>query len=202
MIYVLQCSATGRIKIGKTNDLATRLVAHRAASPTELLLLGTIEDDVTTESDLHSRCSPDRIRGKCGREWFYNGPSTQRVLREYKLTTPSVVVPDAFGVPGGQPFVQPTKRVCSDCGGRFDPEEMSADSPRRVRPLPGYERFFDPCLRCEGAQNAEFEKWYAAELAHLTAEEEAGRGHRWDGKDWVPVAEFEARRAEETMWPS
>jgi hypothetical protein len=70
-VYFIQAVPDGLIKIGKANCVHTRLKELRCASPNELKLLATIEDDdPKAEAKLHKRFAPHRIRG----EWFHPAP--------------------------------------------------------------------------------------------------------------------------------
>ncbi len=71
VIYFLQCSVTGNIKIGKTRkQLKIRMSHINGSSPTSLDLLKIIENkNARFENDLHARFIDYRVDGK--KEWFH-----------------------------------------------------------------------------------------------------------------------------------
>jgi len=66
MIYFIRDSASGRVKIGYTENPWKRLSELQVASPSDLDLLAACEGDRVSEADLHQRFSASRVRG----EWF------------------------------------------------------------------------------------------------------------------------------------
>jgi hypothetical protein len=66
--YFLQCLETGRVKIGRTLDVARRYKQIQSASPTRLELLGQVPNDI--ESVAHTYFTEYRLQG----EWYWLGP--------------------------------------------------------------------------------------------------------------------------------
>lgn len=66
MIYFVEDSVSGLIKIGYSCDPARRMVKMQSDSPGELRLLAVMAGCRATERDLHARFADQRRRG----EWF------------------------------------------------------------------------------------------------------------------------------------
>jgi Meiotically up-regulated gene 113 len=66
-VYIIQASS-GHVKIGKANNVQSRLSALRTASPFPLILINSIpcEDPSSIEKTLHRLFSDKRVNG----EWF------------------------------------------------------------------------------------------------------------------------------------
>ena len=67
LIYVIQASAGGPVKIGRTTDLKRRLQSIRTTSAHEPRVLRTFAGGKTTEQWVHNRFAAQHI----AREWFY-----------------------------------------------------------------------------------------------------------------------------------
>jgi hypothetical protein len=55
VVYVIQCTVTGRIKVGKANNPLDRLIGLQCGSPTRLRLLAMFDGDEAEERALHKR---------------------------------------------------------------------------------------------------------------------------------------------------
>lgn len=70
VVYFLQCAETGRIKIGATDDLTTRVAAINSASCAPARLIAVVSGGKEVEGYLHARFAEDRVNG----EWFRQSP--------------------------------------------------------------------------------------------------------------------------------
>lgn len=70
-------SASGRVKIGRSQDPRERLHSLQTASPDDLLLLHVWNRDI--ESELHALMRPWALRG----EWFQLAPQVIDILQDY-----------------------------------------------------------------------------------------------------------------------
>ncbi len=66
MIYFIQNTKCGAIKIGYTNNAKKRLVGLQTATPDPLVLLGTVYGGIDVEADFHRRFANYALTG----EWF------------------------------------------------------------------------------------------------------------------------------------
>lgn len=65
-IYFVTARELGRVKIGFTENVQTRLAKMRSDSPTQLLLERVCEGSLSIEAELHARFAEFRVVG----EWF------------------------------------------------------------------------------------------------------------------------------------
>ncbi len=66
LVYFIQESASGSIKIGISVDPKSRMYTLRTGSASPLILLGTINGGIDMEIRLHKRFKENRVNG----EWF------------------------------------------------------------------------------------------------------------------------------------
>lgn len=66
VVYYIQCSGSGLIKIGASADLCGRLAQMQSGSPHELMILATEPGGFDVERARHAQFSASRVRG----EWF------------------------------------------------------------------------------------------------------------------------------------
>lgn len=77
-VYVVRCSLTGRVKIGRTQHPEARLLALHSSTPGPLVEVGIFQAKVTTEAELHARFAHCRVH----REWFVPDEEMQTWLQE------------------------------------------------------------------------------------------------------------------------
>lgn len=106
-IYYLQAAPDGLIKIGTTNDLATRLRTLMASCPVVLTLLRTHAGSHVTERSLHELFYKHRSHG----EWFYPHPE---ILAHIKATQDQDRRPVGVETALSQKLVHPKNRLTSD----------------------------------------------------------------------------------------
>lgn len=75
VVYFVQATRGGPVKIGLSDNVERRLVELQCSSPYPLRIVATIDGTVTLERELHERFVADRMTG----EWFR--PS--RAIQEY-----------------------------------------------------------------------------------------------------------------------
>ena len=78
-VYFVQSVATHAIKIGKANDVGARKRDLQTGTDRELILLGSIPADASTEGELHGMFEHLQIRG----EWFSPGPELLAFIRQH-----------------------------------------------------------------------------------------------------------------------
>ena len=66
MIYFIQCTVTGYVKVGHSYDPMYRAKTLQVGNPFKLELVATIMGNQTYEAQIHKRLEPYHIRG----EWF------------------------------------------------------------------------------------------------------------------------------------
>ncbi len=71
MVYFIQDTHTGNIKIGYAADPQARLATLQTGCPSTLILLGSIPGGLEGERALHSRFRKHRVRG----EWYRPDPA-------------------------------------------------------------------------------------------------------------------------------
>lgn len=81
MLYAIQASVDGPIKLGSARDPEQRLVALQIAQHDTLRLIATWEGTSRDEAALHHRFAALRIRG----EWFQPAPELLRAIASYGL---------------------------------------------------------------------------------------------------------------------
>lgn len=74
-IYFIR-SASGLIKIGRTNNLVRRLVQLQSGSPEPLECVATLQAHPQAETALHYHFRPERMTG----EWFYASVRLSRFI--------------------------------------------------------------------------------------------------------------------------
>lgn len=79
VIYFIQRDDMGAIKIGRSIDPLKRLRELQTASPIKLTLLGMMDSEDSTETELHNRFKRLRIMG----EWFDPGKALLRYIKRY-----------------------------------------------------------------------------------------------------------------------
>lgn len=84
-IYFVKCA--GRIKIGVSTDVETRLKALATGAAHPLSLLGTIEGDYRLEQFIHKTLSTYRVQG----EWFSDCEPTLAVIDSLLRDGPSAI---------------------------------------------------------------------------------------------------------------
>lgn len=77
-VYFIQCSGSGLIKIGRSDDVRVRLSKMQSDSPFKLNVLGVAHGDAAHESFLHSMFADLRVRG----EWFQDDGRIKRHIEE------------------------------------------------------------------------------------------------------------------------
>lgn len=83
-LYIVQNPAAGRIEIGITRNIATRLSALENGAGTGLILMALLANGARYEGPLHSAYAADRRFG----EWF--DPSDSLLLLAEKLTESAI----------------------------------------------------------------------------------------------------------------
>lgn len=78
VVYFVQGENGGPIKIGRTDDLARRLVGLSTSSPDKLVVLAAAPGNESDERTIHAHFSPARQRG----EWFAPTPGLMRFIAE------------------------------------------------------------------------------------------------------------------------
>jgi|HubBroStandDraft_6_1064221.scaffolds.fasta_scaffold16635_6 hypothetical protein len=86
MIYFIRDTVSGYIKVGFSLCPEYRFKDIQSTSPSELVLVGTVDGDKHGERELHRRYREYRVRG----EWFR--PGGDLALLDERLPTPSRVV--------------------------------------------------------------------------------------------------------------
>jgi hypothetical protein len=76
VVYVIEAEGLNRIKIGRTRDLAKRLLKMQTDCPVRLKLIAHLEDDGTVEQLLHRRFAAAHVHG----EWFEAGKNLRREI--------------------------------------------------------------------------------------------------------------------------
>lgn len=82
MVYFVQCTITGRVKIGKAKDPERRFRSLKIGSPTRLKLLGAVNGGRAKENRLHSDLHESRLHG----EWFAPTDEVRGKLDELGMT--------------------------------------------------------------------------------------------------------------------
>lgn len=78
MIYFIRDESNNRVKVGYAVDVHKRMNTLRTGSSTYLELLGQMEGDRATESELHRLLAPTRVSG----EWFsMSGLMAEMIVR-------------------------------------------------------------------------------------------------------------------------
>lgn len=78
VVYFIQGEDGGPIKIGRTDDLAKRIVGLETSRPDRLVTLGTFPGTLRDESEIHQRFADIRERG----EWFQATPELLAFIKE------------------------------------------------------------------------------------------------------------------------
>lgn len=76
MIYFLQDSFSGDIKIGTSQDVESRIATLRAANPHPVALLGILQGGHSEEACWHRQF----VRFRLGNEWFRGEPGLRRKI--------------------------------------------------------------------------------------------------------------------------
>jgi len=104
VVYFIQESAIGAIKIGATGNLKRRLDMLRVHSPHEVSVLACVPGDERLEKYLHDRFRSSRIRG----EWYRATPELFVCIEELKVRRPLLSDSEhAFVEEAGKTFAQP-----------------------------------------------------------------------------------------------
>jgi len=94
MIYFIQHSINGPVKIGYVkNDIKERMRRMQSETPSQLILLGTMDGNISQEKELHKKFRSLHIQG----EWFKIAPELTHYI--YKNTT--MQKPESFNIEAG-----------------------------------------------------------------------------------------------------
>jgi len=80
VVYFVQESGSGAIKIGVTGNIKSRLDMLRVNSPHEMNLVASVSGDERLEKYLHTRFKGSNVRG----EWFRPTPELLECIEELK----------------------------------------------------------------------------------------------------------------------
>ncbi len=78
-IYFIEDTASGRVKIGRSNNPNARLQQLQTGSSGRLQLILTIRGSASRERELHQQFGQDRIQG----EWFHHSEKIQEFISQY-----------------------------------------------------------------------------------------------------------------------
>lgn len=77
VVYFAESRSEGRIKIGFSTDVESRLKSLKTGCPSGLFLIGTIPGDFELEKKWHTQWASNRISG----EWFKKTPDLNAAIR-------------------------------------------------------------------------------------------------------------------------
>jgi hypothetical protein len=82
-VYFIQQGSSGPVKIGKADQVASRLATLQTANPLPLRLLATTDGGEARERELHAQFATDRMHG----EWFYPSPALMGFIARLGATS-------------------------------------------------------------------------------------------------------------------
>lgn len=81
--YIFHDEVSGKVKIGRTNDIKKRQIELETAYPCKLTLLALLPTDEWPELAVHRRFHADRIRG----EWFHYSDAIRAFVSSFTPRT-------------------------------------------------------------------------------------------------------------------
>ncbi|UOQ51524.1 GIY-YIG nuclease family protein [Hymenobacter cellulosivorans] len=85
--YIIKEVDSGKVKIGRTDDVMARLKSHQCSNSSELVVIMAVAGNV--EAQLHERFHDSRIRG----EWFHYTDDIKALVEENSIETNLIVNP-------------------------------------------------------------------------------------------------------------